>query len=73
MWARTGSDHKKGSVDGNAAYMTYLTSTDGVRWDKPNLGVVEIAGRRDHNIIFTSDMVAGRIQKFPGTKRFVYR
>jgi len=72
MWARTGSDHKKGFVDGNAAYMTYLTSGDGVHWDKPNLGVVEIAGRRDHNIIFTSDMVAAtNTASSQGAKGFV--
>ena len=57
MWARAGSDRKAGYVGGNAAYMLYFTSTDGVHWDKPDLGVVEVAGRRDHNIIFTSDMV----------------
>jgi hypothetical protein len=66
MWARTGSDWKSRYVGGNAAYMTYLTSTDGVHWDRPKLGVVDIAGRRDHNIVFTSDMAspkdAGRSQ-----------
>ncbi len=59
MWARTGSDWKSRYLDGNAAYMLYFTSTDGVHWDKPDLGLMEIAGRRDHNIIFTSDMVSG--------------
>lgn len=58
MWARTGSDSKSSYLDGHAAYMLYFTSTDGVHWDKPHLGLVSIAGRRDHNIIFTSDMVA---------------
>jgi hypothetical protein len=57
MWARAGSDWKSRFLDGHAAYMLYFTSTDGVHWDKPHLGVAEIAGRRDHNIIFTSDMV----------------
>ena len=57
MWARTGSDRKSMYLDGHAAYMTYFTSADGVHWDKPDLGVMEIAGRRDHNIIFTSDSV----------------
>jgi hypothetical protein len=57
MWARTGSDWGKRYIDGNAAYMTYLTSTDGVRWDKPELGLVEMAGRRDHNIVFAGSMV----------------
>jgi hypothetical protein len=58
MWARSGSDWKSSYLDGHAAYMLYFTSTDGVHWDKPDLGVVEIAGRRDHNIIFTSDLVS---------------
>ena len=57
MWARTGSDWKSAWLDGNAAYMLYFTSTDGVHWDKPDLGVTSVAGRRDHNIVFTSDMV----------------
>ncbi len=58
MWARTGSDWKSSYLDGNAAYMVYYTSTDGVHWNKPDLGLIEITGRRDHNIIFTSDMVS---------------
>jgi len=58
MWARAGSDWKSKRVGDNAAYMLYFTSSDGVHWEKPDLGVVEIAGRRDHNIIFTSDMVS---------------
>ena len=58
MWARAGSDWKSRRLDGNAAYMLYFTSTDGVHWDKPDLGLMPIAGRRDHNIIFTSDLVA---------------
>src|SRR6185312_7762703 len=57
MWARGGSDWKSRFVGGHAAYMLYFTSTDGVHWDKPDLGATEIAGRRDHNIVFTSDMV----------------
>ena len=72
MWARAGSDWNSGYVDGNAAYMTYLTSTDGVHWDKPKLGLVEIAGRRDHNIIFTSDMVSDSgTGSSQGKQRFV--
>jgi hypothetical protein len=57
MWARAGSDAASGYIAGNAACMLYFTSTDGVRWNKPDLGVVEVAKRRDHNIVFTSDMV----------------
>jgi hypothetical protein len=55
MWARAGSDWKSQYLDGHAAYMLYFTSTDGIHWDKPNLGLMKIASRRDHNIIFTSD------------------
>src|SRR5579863_5196701 len=72
MWARAGSDWGVPYIDGNAAYMTYLTSTDGVHWDKPKLGVVEVAGRRDHNIIFTSDMVSTTdTASFQRNKKFV--
>jgi hypothetical protein len=53
MWMRTGSDSKSGYLDGHAAFTTYLTSKDGVHWDKPELGALSIAGRRDHNIVFT--------------------
>lgn len=59
MWARAGSDAKTGYVGGNAAWMLYFTSTDGVHWEKPDLGVIEVNGRRDHNIVFASDLVPG--------------
>jgi hypothetical protein len=72
MWARTGSDWKSQYLDGHAAYMLYFTSTDGVHWDKPDLGLMEIAGRRDHNIIFTSDSVsATATRRFQGKKGFI--
>ena len=72
MWARSGSDWKSGYVDGNAAYMTYLTSTDGVRWDKPELGLLALAGRRDHNVIFASDMVSATdTVSSQGEKKFI--
>jgi hypothetical protein len=58
MWARAGSDWKSRRLDGNAAFMLYYTSADGVHWQKPDLGMMPIAGRRDHNIIFTSDSVS---------------
>ncbi len=38
MWARAGSDWKSHFLSGHAAYMLYFTSTDGVHWDKPDLG-----------------------------------
>ena len=57
MWARAGSDAKAGYVGGNAGWMLYFTSADGIHWDRRDLSVVEVAGRRDHNIVFASDMV----------------
>jgi hypothetical protein len=71
MWARSGSDWNSAFLGGNAAYMLYFTSTDGVRWDKPDLGVAEIGGRRDHNIVYVSDMVPQFVNKLGGMKYVV--
>ena len=72
MWARAGSGTEAGRLGGNAAYMLYFTSTDGVHWESPDLGVVEVAGRRDHNIIFTSDLVLKSVTaRAYGPKEFV--
>lgn len=57
MWARSGSDSAGGYLGGNAAFMLYYTSHDGIHWEKPDLGIVDIGGRRDHNIIYVSDLV----------------
>ena len=57
LWARAGSDAKAGYVGGNAAWMLYYTSKDGVHWEKPDLGVCDVGGRRDHNVVFASDLV----------------
>ena len=35
MWARAGSDSAAGYVGGNAAFMLYFTSADGVHWGEP--------------------------------------
>ncbi|MFN0172734.1 MAG: hypothetical protein ACKV22_40660 [Bryobacteraceae bacterium] len=70
MWARAGADTPQRYLDGNAGYMTYLTSGDGLRWERPKLGVVDIHGRRDHNIVFTSDMVSRTVEG-ESQKRFV--
>lgn len=72
MWARSGSDSSSGYIGGNAGYMLYYTSKDGVHWDKPNLGVIELDGRRDHNVVFTSDMVLASPSKHSyGPERFI--
>lgn len=72
MWARAGSDAKAGFVGGNAAWMNYYTSTDGVRWEKPDLGLFEVGGRRDHNIVFASDQVPVSVSKLSyGPEKFI--
>lgn len=72
MWARAGCDWKSGRVADNAAWMLYFTSKDGVHWDKPDLGVMEVAGRRDHNIIFASDMVLSSVSTLPyGPEKYI--
>lgn len=38
--------------------MLCFTSTIGVRPERPDLGVVEFAGRRDYNAVFTSDLAS---------------
>jgi hypothetical protein len=42
--------------DGNADEVTcYAESRDGVRWQKPDLGLYEVAGSRKNNVILTRD------------------
>ncbi|MCP4644603.1 MAG: hypothetical protein GY851_29435 [bacterium] len=51
MWymARDSIDH----VDPESIRYCYATSTDGVHWDKPILGIHEYAGSKDNNIVLT--------------------
>lgn len=58
MWARSGSEWQSARLGEHAAVVAYYVSTDGVHWQRPELGVTEVAGRRDHNIVFTGDMVS---------------
>jgi len=37
------------------ALVLYATSTDGVRWSRPNLGLYEYAGSKDNNIVYDLD------------------
>jgi len=73
MWARGGSDTKAGFVGGNAAWMLYYTSRDGVHWDRPETGPFEVDGRRDHNIVFASDLVPRQVtRRAYGPPQFVH-
>ena len=74
MWLRCGSDLKEQHTGGHAAYTTYLTSEDGVHWQRPMLGIMDFAGRRDHNVIFTGDeAISQRPQGKKGTILSVIR
>jgi len=43
--------HALPEVEGDDYYrLLYATSRDGLRWEKPNLGIVEYRGSRDNNI-----------------------
>jgi len=60
MWYRTGDRFGpvKGTVDekldGHASFTGYATSRDGVHWEKPILGALELGGRKDHNVVLLS-------------------
>ena len=41
----------------DGAILCYATSTDGICWDKPNLGVMEFKGSRENNIVFRPEGV----------------
>lgn len=45
---------------GTQRILAYAESTDGVRWDKPNLGIVTYRGSRDNNLVFGLDGSPGR-------------
>ncbi len=71
MWYRTGPlDDPSGLIDGHASYTAYATSADGVHWEKPLLGAVELAGRRDHNVVMLSEGIEAR-HKGQGKKLFI--
>lgn len=72
MWARAGSDAKAGFVGGNAGWMLYYSSRDGIAWERPDLGACEVAGRRDHNVVFASDMIPQSTTRFSyGPEKYV--
>lgn len=38
-----------------STYLCYATSKDGLKWDKPALGVIAYRGSRENNIVFEAD------------------
>ncbi|MBI3923585.1 MAG: hypothetical protein HY318_19355 [Armatimonadetes bacterium] len=72
MWYRTGPlDHPE-EAEGHASYTAYATSIDGLHWEKPLLGAVELAGQRDHNVVLVSaGLNPGAVWQAQGKKAFI--
>jgi hypothetical protein len=45
--------------DDNDAYFCYATSSDGVHWERPNLGLVEYGGNKNNNILIDGSKAGG--------------
>ena len=43
--------YHSGDPDGEGAVLCYATSTDGITWEKPALGVTEYEGSKENNIV----------------------
>ena len=46
---------QQGKYTISAEYTCYAESRDGIRWTRPNLGLFEVAGSRDNNVILMPD------------------
>lgn len=57
-------------LPGYNAHVAYAESVDGVKWEKPRLGLFEYAGNRDNNIVLRNDL-NGSIRGFHGGCVFV--
>ncbi len=57
MWYLGRSALDDSRKDGRGLRVCYATSRDGVHWEKPELGLVEIRGSRRHNVV---DLRGGR-------------
>ena len=53
MWYASFDHDYQGDVDG---MLCYARSADGVKWEKPNLGLVEYGGKTDNNILVRRGM-----------------
>jgi hypothetical protein len=56
MWYIAFDDSYRSDADYN---LCYATSTDGVHWERPNLGLVEHKGSKNNNIIARSEFGSG--------------
>ncbi len=54
LWLRAGRGFRNDPlIDGHELFTTYAVSRDGIHWDRPQPGVLELAGRRDHGVVLT--------------------
>ena len=58
MWYRCDAGDAKQDRDWRSM-MCYAESSDGIRWEKPNLGLVEWEGSRENNIVLPTEEVPG--------------
>ena len=55
----------------NCRIICYAESRDGIRWEKPNLGLFEWEGSRDNNIIMPNDEFPYVMSEFAGPGVFI--
>jgi hypothetical protein len=56
MWYEAYDPNYKTDADG---FLCYACSGDGVKWEKPNLGIVAYGGNRDNNIVIAGAPIRG--------------
>jgi len=56
MWYGAYDHNYKTDADG---YLCYARSEDGVKWEKPNLGLVEYGGNKSNNIVIAGPPIGG--------------
>ena len=66
MWyiGRMGRNEERANYEGDQGRLCYATSTDGVNWEKPDLGLVDFNGSRHNNLVDVpqdADIAAGPI------------
>ena len=49
----------------NIKVMCYATSTDGIHWEKPNVGIFEFPGSKDNNIVMASKFDDKKQRAYP--------
>jgi len=71
LWYRAGAARPEHYIDGHAAYTAYATSTDAVHWERPTLGVMDFAGRRDHSVLLTGGVSENLARRGKAKKGFI--